>query len=139
MASSQFINTSGTGAEGEAAPKIPTLINYNDDNGKKFAWGASVDKMQDNIVGVKLLLDPSQERPLYLPASNMKRTIKALPKPAVDIAADFIGAVYGHALSEIAKVVPKDYLAICKKQFVLSVPAVWSDHAKNATMEVRPR
>ncbi|KAK3343434.1 Hsp70 family protein-like protein [Lasiosphaeria hispida] len=122
------------GAEGDAAPKIPTLINYSAD-GKDFTWGASVDKMQDNIVGVKLLLDPSQERPLYLPMLNYKRTLKNLPKPPVAIAADFIGAVYNHALVEIAKVVPKNYFALCQKHFVLSVPAVWSDKAKNATME----
>jgi hypothetical protein len=91
--------------------------------------------MQDNIVGVKLLLDPSQERPLYLPTGNIKRTIKKLPKPPVEIAADFIGAVYRHAQSEIAKVVPKEYLKICQKHFVLSVPAVWSDAAKNATLQ----
>ena len=124
------------GAEGESAPKIPTLINYGNADGAEFAWGASVNRMQDNIVGVKLLLDPSQERPLYLPTGNVKRTIRNLPKAPVKIAADFIGAVYRHALSEIAKVVPKEYLKICQKHFVLSVPAVWSDAAKNATLQV---
>lgn len=123
------------GAEGESAPKIPTLINYSNAKGGEFAWGASVNRMQDNIVGVKLLLDPSQERPLYLPTGNIKRTIKNLPKAPVEIAADFIGAVYRHAQSEIAKVVPKDYLKLCQKHFVLSVPAVWSDAAKNATLQ----
>ncbi|KAH6842399.1 hypothetical protein B0I37DRAFT_399101 [Chaetomium sp. MPI-CAGE-AT-0009] len=123
------------GAEGESAPKIPTLINYTNAKGGKFAWGASVNRMQGNVVGVKLLLDPSQERPFYLPTSNIKRTIKNLPKVPVEIAADFIGAVYRHAQSEIAKVVPKDYLKICQKHFVLSVPAVWSDAAKNATLQ----
>ena len=123
------------GAEGESAPKIPTLINYSDANGGEFAWGASVNRMQDNIVGVKLLLDPKQERPLYLPTANVKRTIKSLPKAPVEIAADFIGAVYRHALGEISKVVPHDYFKICQKHFVLSVPAVWSDAAKNATLQ----
>ncbi len=121
------------GSEGESAPKIPTLINYADGGG--FSWGASVDRMQDNIVGVKLLLDPSQERPLYLPAANLKRIIKDLPKSPIEVAADFIGAIYRHALSEVGKKVPKDYLNLCQKHFVLSVPAVWSDAAKNATLQ----
>ena len=123
------------GAEGESVPKIPTLINYRHGKGGEFAWGASVNRMEDNIVGVKLLLDPSQERPMYLPTANTKRTLKSLPKPPVEIAADFIGAVYRHALSEIAKVVPKDYFKLCQKEFVLSVPAVWSDAAKNTTLQ----
>lgn len=91
--------------------------------------------MQDNIVGVKLLLDPSQERPLYLPTGNIKQDLKKLPKDPISVAADFISAIYGHALSEIEKVVPSDYYKLCQKEFVLSVPAVWSDAAKNATLK----
>ena len=91
--------------------------------------------MQDSIVGVKLLLDPSQEMPLYLPSANHRRAARKLPKPVVNVAADFIGAIYRHALKEIAKEVPKGYFELCKKHFVLSVPAVWSDKAKNATLE----
>ncbi len=108
------------GAEGESKPKIPTLLNYSHQDTSEFAWGALVDRMSDNIVGVKLLLDPTQERPFYLPVGNIKRAIKNLPKQPVDIAADFIGAIYQHALKQISKEVPRDYMAICKKQFVLS-------------------
>ena len=46
------------------------MINYDGNDKRKFAWGASVDRMKDNIVSVKLLLDPSQERPLYLPTGT---------------------------------------------------------------------
>lgn len=91
--------------------------------------------MQDNIVGVKLLLDPDQEIPLYLPTRNVKRNLKDLPKDAVLVAADFIGAIYGHALSKIENAVVSDYYNLCQKEFVLSVPAIWSDAAKNATLE----
>ncbi len=108
------------GTEGESAPKIPTLINYDPKDKRKFNWGASVNRMMDNIVGVKLLLDPSQERPLYLPTGNSKRDMKKLPKAPVDIAADFIRAMYKHALKEIAKEVPSNYMSMCQKHFVLS-------------------
>jgi hypothetical protein len=122
------------GADGQSVPKVPTLINY---NGHEISWGASVSRLDDNIVGVKLLLDPKQGQPEYLPNTNIKRTIRKLPKPAVKIAADFIGAIYKHALKEIAKTIPKKYFDICQKHFVLSVPAVWSDKAKNDTLQVR--
>ncbi|TWU72224.1 hypothetical protein ED733_003541 [Metarhizium rileyi] len=117
-------------------PKIPTVISYNSGSTEKFTWGASVDtNAKDAIVGIKLLLDPEQTRPMYLPTSNIKKDLKALPKPAVEIAADFIGAVYNHALQEIAKTVPRAYMKLCNKEFVLSVPAVWSDAAKIATLK----
>ncbi|KAH7139869.1 Hsp70 family protein-like protein [Dactylonectria estremocensis] len=124
------------GAEGRSAPKVPTLINYDPSDKNTFTWGASIGWMNqsESVVGVKLLLDPSQQMPHYLKITNVKRDIKKLPKPPVHIACDYIGAMYKHALSEMTKAVTADYLAICQKQFVLSVPAVWSDAAKNATL-----
>lgn len=94
--------------------------------------------MQGDAVAVKLLLDPSQAQPVYLPSANHKRIIRNLPKPAVEIAADFIGAIYQHALCEISTTVPKDYFESCVKEFVVTVPAIWSDLAKDATRKVRP-
>lgn len=109
----------------------------------------------DSIVGVKLLLDPSQEKPLYLPTGNVKSDLKKLPKAPIMVAADFIKCMYQHALQEISAQVPKSYLDLCQKQFVLSgertdscrdsiivlmfnsVPAVWSDAAKNSTLQVK--
>jgi hypothetical protein len=93
--------------------------------------------MHGDAVAVKLLLDPSQAQPVYLPSANHKRIIKSLPKPAVAIAADFIGAIYQHALCEISTTVPKDYFESCIKEFVVTVPAIWSDLAKDATRKVR--
>ena len=62
--------------------------------------------------------------------------MRKLPKSAVDVAADFIGAMYSHALEMIGSRVPRDYLDLCEKTFVLSVPAVWSEKAKESTIQV---
>ncbi|KAG5977071.1 hypothetical protein E4U56_000475 [Claviceps arundinis] len=119
--------------QGLSAPKIPTIIEYTEKEG--FRWGASVDRLKGGIVGVKLLLDPTQERPLYLPTKNVDQELKSLPKKPFEVAADFIQAIYEHALQDIAKTIPKAYMDMCDKEFVLSVPAVWSDAAKNATLK----
>ncbi|KAG5948550.1 hypothetical protein E4U60_001463 [Claviceps pazoutovae] len=123
------------GNRGISAPKIPTVIEYSEEEPTGFRWGASASKARGGIVGIKLLLDPEQERPLYLSANNTRKELKSLPKKPVEIAADFIRAIYEHALEEIASAVPKAYMDICQKEFVLSVPAVWSDAAKNATLK----
>ncbi|KAG5928619.1 hypothetical protein E4U42_000334 [Claviceps africana] len=115
-------------------PKIPTIIEYSKEAPKGFKWGASVDKLNGGIVTIKLLLDPDQERPLYLPFRNTKKELESLPKQPVEIAADFLGAIYEHAMEVIYRKVPKAYVDMCVKDFVLSVPAVWSDAAKNATL-----
>ncbi|KAG5935629.1 hypothetical protein E4U59_005506 [Claviceps monticola] len=123
------------GNRGISAPKIPTVIEYSEEEPTGFRWGASANKARGGIVAIKLLLDPEQERPLYLSANNTRKQLKSLPKNPVEIAADFIRAIYEHALREISTAVPKAYMDICQKEFVLSVPAVWSDAAKNATLK----
>ena len=69
---------------------------------------------------MKLLLDPKQSRPLYLPAQNVKRDLKNLPKSPAAVAGDFIGAMYRHAMKEISKKVLKSYLDMCTVEYVLS-------------------
>ncbi|KAI1143759.1 actin-like ATPase domain-containing protein [Hypoxylon sp. FL0543] len=122
------------GLEGHRQPKVPTLISYDPHDSTNFKWGGQVDWRSDAVQGVKLLLDPDQPQPVYLPTGNAKGDLKRLPKDPVDIAADFIGAIYKHALSKIESAGVKSYVDFCQKQFVLSVPAVWSDKAKDRTM-----
>ncbi|KAF5701588.1 Hsp70 chaperone protein [Fusarium globosum] len=123
------------GLEGRKQPKVPTAILYDPEDSTKFKWGGQVNWRDDHVRGVKLLLDPQQTRPSYLPSSNFKSEMKKLPKDVVDVAADFMGAMYNHVLEKIASRVPRDYLDLCQKDFVLSVPAVWSDMAKESTMQ----
>ncbi|KAI0840408.1 actin-like ATPase domain-containing protein [Hypoxylon sp. FL0890] len=122
------------GLEGHRQPKVPTLICYDAHDSTKFTWGGQVDWRSDAVQGVKLLLDPDQPKPDYIPDRKMKSELKKLPKDPVDIAADFIGAIYKHAVAKIESSGVKDYVEFCHKQFVLSVPAVWSDKAKDRTL-----
>ncbi|KAF4497861.1 Hsp70 family [Fusarium agapanthi] len=123
------------GLEGRTQPKVPTAILYDPEDSTSFKWGGQVNWRDDHVRGVKLLLDPQQTGPSYLPSSNFKSEMKKLPKGVVDVAADFMGAMYNHALERIASRVPRGYLDLCQKDFVLSVPAVWSDMAKERTMQ----
>lgn len=124
------------GLEGHDPPKVPTTISYNPRNKAEFVWGGMKSKWPV-IEAVKLLLDPDQEVPYYLPgAKNDTNELKKLGKTAVDVAADFIGAIYRHSLNKIESKMPKEYFAQCQKKFVISVPAVWSDKARSATERV---
>lgn len=130
-----------TGAEGNPVPKIPTVVAYTKDHPSdknlRCIWGAQVkDDTKGSIRGLKLLLDPLQAKPWYFPKFIYTAIMGKQPKPTLELAADFIAALYSHALDEIAKTVPDGYLASCEKEFVLSVPAVWSDKAKDSTMKV---
>ncbi|KAG4434043.1 hypothetical protein IFR05_010465 [Cadophora sp. M221] len=123
------------GIEGLAQPKVPTVICYGGSSTKEATWGAQK-HTGDVVQGLKLLLDPDQLRPLYLSESTAKTDLKRLGKPAVDVAADFISAIYKHAMKKIESSIPSAYLMMCQKEFVLTVPAVWSDRAKDTTLKV---
>jgi hypothetical protein len=99
---------------------VPTLLRYDKSDASKFDWGASLGQHNDNIVGVKLLLDPKQRRPHYLPAEKISRNVKSLPKPPIEVAADFIRAIHAHALAEISRTVPQAYMDMCRKDYILS-------------------
>lgn len=115
---------------------MPTLILYDGNDRSKFQWGGQVDWRDPAVHGVKLLLDPDQPKPAYLPTSSFKKDRKALPKDPVDVAADFIGAIYKHALGVIENSGVREYFQYCQKDFVLTVPAVWSDKAMDQTLKV---
>ncbi|KAL8946546.1 MAG: hypothetical protein Q9222_007073 [Ikaeria aurantiellina] len=123
------------GLEGFKQPKVPTILSYDPSQTKAnaFTWGAQKHKFSQ-IQGIKLLLDPGQETPLYIPETNTAAELKKIKKPATDVVTDYISSIYTHALTRIEAEVPSDYLKMCQKKFVVTVPAVWSPKAMNATL-----
>ena len=112
------------------------MIKYTDT--KTFQWGYELDRtLEEKIEGIKLLLDPDQPKPLYIPQTNTNAELKKLGKPALDVATDYIGAIFQHAMRKIEGKYPRSYLDLLDKQLVLSVPAIWSDKAKDQTLKVR--
>lgn len=101
-------------------------------------WGYELDEFDTHKVeGIKLLLDPDQPRPLYLAVSDVQAELERLPKEPIDIAADYIEALYKHSMAVISGKWPEGFLSLLQKKFVLTVPAVWSDKAKDSTLRVR--
>ncbi|KAH0566440.1 hypothetical protein GP486_000152 [Trichoglossum hirsutum] len=126
--------TEWPGTPGLNPPKTPTLIGYDQDK-RSFIWGSKVNATSGSkLEGIKLLLDPNQPTPLFVPAQITKVELLKLGKPPIDVATDYIGALYKHALSQIEKAYPRDYVQMHQKKFVLTVPAVWSDKAKDVTL-----
>lgn len=123
------------GLEGHKQPKVPTIISYDPSNRDSFTWGAQRHK-HTKIEGIKLLLDPDQETPIYLPQTNTAQELRKLNQPVVGVVGDYLASIYSYALGKIKSKVPADYFHMCQKIYVVSVPAVWSDKAKNITLRV---
>lgn len=129
--------TNWPGGEDRIVPKAPTVIKYNAGSKTSFKWGYELDMcLDDNITGLKLLLDPDQPRPYFIP-NNIQAEMAKLLKPVLEVVSDYMKAVFDHALKEIeSESLDPSFLESFQKQFVLTVPAVWSDKAKDLTLRV---
>jgi len=126
--------TNWPGGEDLIAPKVPTVIRYDPGSTTSFQWGYEITSLDDKITGLKLLLDPDQPRPYFIP-TNVEAEMAKLPKTVLEVASDYMGAVFKHALKEIeSDSLDPSFLESFQKQFVLTVPAVWSDKAKDMTL-----
>ncbi|KAJ6786294.1 hypothetical protein PWT90_00834 [Aphanocladium album] len=117
--------------------KIPTALKYDEQDHDKFQWGALLQDTDSKIAGIKLLLDPDQEIPLHVPRDYLTESLRSLPasKSPKVVAADFMRAIKSHGMSYIATKVPQAALDIFEIEYVMSVPAIWTDAAKNGTLE----
>lgn len=88
------------------------------------------------ISWIKILLDPSQPRPTFV---NAKRTTLPRGKKPVDIVADYLTALRAYTVQTLERRLGREVMGRTKVEYVLTVPAVWSDKARQMTMEAAMR
>lgn len=109
--------------------KAPSTVSYNDNDVK---WGYQTPFLGDVARAVKILLDEGQGRS-YALAFESKRLIQRLEKDTVEVVGDYLGKLVSHATEIIDRRFGKT-LDCMDVEWVLTVPAVWSDGAKNSTL-----
>ena len=57
----------------------------------------------------------------------------------MDAVSDYLTQLYKHTMDTLTRRYGESFMAITKVEFVLTVPAVWSDAAKNATLHAAER
>lgn len=110
--------------------KAPTLISY---HSNEIQWGYQVNDMSTAVRGVKLLLDTSQPT-RYVPAAESERLIRALRKEPVAVAGDYMKTILSHAKEILHRRGMRDLLKRPDVKYILTIPGVWSDKAKDLTM-----
>ncbi|KAG9561496.1 actin-like ATPase domain-containing protein, partial [Aureobasidium melanogenum] len=98
----------------------------------KWSFPASKDK--SSIQMLKLLLDPQQQLPPYVSRTQLEAQLKHIGRGAVEATADFLEKLKTQALEALDKRYGKAFMANTKIDYILTVPAVWSDAAKDATL-----
>ncbi|KAF7165714.1 hypothetical protein CNMCM5623_009814 [Aspergillus felis] len=110
-------------------PKTPTTISY---EAGKLLWGYQTAMFGEVVRGIKLLLDPTQEID-YTPAVQSKKILAKYDKEPVDVARDYLQLLVNVAKETLRRRFGNalDSMVI---RYVLTVPAVWTDKAKNMTL-----
>ncbi|KAJ5766687.1 actin-like ATPase domain-containing protein [Penicillium nucicola] len=109
--------------------KVPSAISYEKNKSK---WGYQVGPLCEVIRGYKLLLDESQDQE-YAPSLASKSLLAEHSKNAVQVSGEYLGHLVLHVRDTLQRRFG-DAAKSMDLKFVLTVPAVWSDKAKDATL-----
>ncbi|CAI4217302.1 unnamed protein product [Parascedosporium putredinis] len=109
------------GGNGITSDKVPTEIAY------------------DTPAKADLFLDRSQKLPFYVSPLETAAQLKRFDKNVVDAVSDYLTEVYKHTMDTLTRRYGESFMASTKVDFVLTCPAVWSDAAKNTTLQAAER
>ncbi|KAI9836586.1 MAG: hypothetical protein M1819_001218 [Sarea resinae] len=130
----QWPDSEGNGMEGITSDKVPTELRY--DKGGLPKWGFQLDDSAPRYQWFKLDLDPNQSRGVSALAKQFPSR-NALP-PGYNVAAqnlvtDYLLALRKHTEYILNNKLPKGVLRSTPVEYVITVPAVWSEKARDQT------
>ncbi|KAI9892503.1 MAG: hypothetical protein M1814_001460 [Vezdaea aestivalis] len=105
--------------------QVPTEIAYEEGGTTKFSWGYDISFRMKKVKWFKLGLEADHEVLQQLPPGLT----------AQDVVKDYLSALYTHAMSTLYQRFDRSLMAITKVDFVLTVPAIWSERARSKTEE----
>jgi molecular chaperone DnaK (HSP70) len=83
---------------------------------------------------IKLFLDRNQKLPPFVSPLDTAAQLQRCGKTVSDAVADYLTALHGHTMETLGRRYGEQFMRRTNVEFVLTVPAVWSDSAKNATL-----
>lgn len=88
---------------------------------------------------IKLFLDRNQKLPDFISPLDTAAQLRNCGKTVMDAVSDYLTQLYEHTMETLTRRYGEAFMAATKTEFVLTVPAVWSDAAKNATLQAAER
>ncbi|GKT57091.1 hsp70 protein [Colletotrichum tofieldiae] len=133
------------GGNGITSDKVPTEISYdfpaNAAAGTEptVKWGFQFKPEESRLRCIKLFLDRSQKLPFYVSPLDTAAQLKRYNKNVLDAVSDYLTQVYKHTMDTLTRRYGESFMQSTKVDFVLTCPAVWSDAAKNTTLQAAER
>ena len=102
---------------------------------KDIRWGYEVQEAEDRIICIKLFLDDGQELPPFLSHKIMAAELRMNERSVIAAIADFLSKIRDHTIETLTLRWSEAFMRSTKIEYVLTVPAMWSDKAKNSTLQ----
>ena len=138
------------GGNGITSDKVPTEISYDvkevaSDNGdgvrpqRQIRWGFQFKPEEPRLRCVKLFLDRNQKLPHFVSPLETAAQLRKCDRTVMDAVSDYLTKIYEHTMETLTRRYGESFMSTTDVDFVLTVPAVWSDAAKNATLQAAER
>ncbi|KAF2281477.1 Hsp70 family protein-like protein [Westerdykella ornata] len=128
------------GGNGITSDKVPTEIAYSSPTSDSSSgqvnvkWGFQFKPEEPRLRCIKLFLDRSQKLPHFVSPLETAAQLGKHGKTVMEAVSDYLGQIYKHTMETLTKRYGETFMSMTKVEFVLTVPAVWSDAAKDATL-----
>jgi len=127
--------------------QVPTEIGYypsssttsNGSTAITTKWGFQFSPSETRLRCIKLFLDPSQTLPSFVSPLETAAQLRASGKTVHDAVADFLTCLRTHTLEHLTRRYGEQFMRDAQVEWVMTVPAVWSDSAKDATLKAAER
>lgn len=105
------------------------------ESGGTMRWGYQIRSDEQRLCCLKLLLDPAQPLPAYVSLDDIQQQLTATQKNVGTVVAEYLTSLFDHTKEVLNRRYGEFFVATTKLQVVLTVPAVWSDKAQDATVK----
>ncbi|KAI9665852.1 MAG: hypothetical protein M1821_003786 [Bathelium mastoideum] len=102
-------------------------------------WGFQFKPESPRLRCIKLFLDRNQKLPHFVSPLDTAAQLRRYDKTVMDAVSDYLTQLYTHTLDTLTRRYGASFVQSTRLEFVLTVPAVWSDAAKNATLHAAER
>ncbi|KAF6221406.1 hypothetical protein HO133_002261 [Letharia lupina] len=126
----QWPDATSDSLEGVSSDKVPTEITY---DGENYRWGFQIKDPEQRHQWFKLALDSSQARDMDLASQYTDPRACPPPYDAEKLATDFMTALRQHTVRVLRHNVPESALLSTPIEYIITVPAMWSDMAQAKT------
>lgn len=143
------------GGNGITSDKVPTEISYTQSGPRPpsasttsslpsfadnplsptttYRWGFQPSPATPRLRCLKLFLDRQHKLPPYISPLETISLLRNVNKTVLDAVSDYLAALRAHTIDTLTRRYGVSFMASTPVEWVLTVPAVWSDAAKNAT------